>query len=562
MRQTEKLNTEAWAIVFACLLIALYVSPLFILGPNAHIRVHDNLDSNIAWYRVLVQSGQWFGSLNSKVNQVINGLPRNTFGTEFSGIVLLHALFPSMQAYAISQTITRIFAFVGMYLLLRTHLVKDRSTWPIRVFVSLAFALTPFWPSGMLSTMGHPFALWAFLNIRERRHTWREWLTLGLLPLYSSLVLGFFFFLVGVCVLWLRDFIIRRNFNLVFLGSIAFMTVVFLLVDYRLLSSLVLTEEPTSRNEFFSSYFSVKQSIKHTFLNFIYGHNHVETLHTKVILPLTLLVLVLIAVIRLRDRTSRLFLLLLGINFALSAWYAFWFNTWWGPLKEQFSILTTFNFARFHFVRPLIIYVGFAVACLILWRMQRLLKWIVIGALSLQLIVLFRANDEIVHRKLHSPTFRQFYAVEQFAAIKQAIGLPQNSYRVASIGLHPAVAQYNGFYTLDTYNNYYPLAYKHHFRLIIANELDKNVILKKYFDNWGGRCYIFVDEVGKKYDYRKNSKKRIQQLDLNTEVFKEMGGRFFFSTLPIMNNEENDLRLMGIFDDDQSAWRIYVYEAL
>lgn len=562
MSMVKKSYAESMAVVFACFLIALYVSPLFILGEDAHIRVHDNLDSNIAWYRVLVRSGEWFGTLNAKVDQIINGLPRNAFGSEFSGIVLLHALFPSMLAYAISQTVTRIFAFIGMYLLLRTYLAKERDTWPIRVFVSLAFALTPFWPSGMLSTMGHPLALWAFLNIRARRNTWREWVTLGLLPLYSNLVLGFFFFLVGVSVLWLRDFIIKRNFNFVFLGSIAFMTAVFLLVDYRLLSSLVLTEEPTSRNEFFNSYFNVKQSIKHTFKNFIHGHNHVATVHTKVILPLTLFVFGLIVVLRLRDRTARLFLLLLGINFSLSAWYAFWFNKWWQPLKEQLSILTTFNFARFHFLRPLIIYVGFALACLILWRIHRFYKWIVIGALSLQLIVLFKANDEIVYRKLNSPSFRQFYAVEQFAVIRQAIGLPQESYRVASIGLHPAVAQYNGFYTLDTYNNFYPLEYKHQFRKIIANELDKNTNLKKYFDYWGGRCYIFADEVGQKYDYRKTSKKQVQHIELNTKIFKEMGGRYFFSAVPILNLEENGLKPVGIFDHEQSAWRIYVYEVL
>ena len=37
--------------------------------------------------------------------------------------------------------------------------------------------------------------------------------------------------------------------------------------------------------------------------------------------------------------------------------------------------------------------------------------------------------------------------------------------------MHPAIAQYNGFYTLDTYNNFYPLA--------INTNLEK--LLKK---NW------------------------------------------------------------------------------
>ncbi|MGM0884596.1 MAG: DUF6044 family protein [Bacillota bacterium] len=560
-QQTMQSSAESKAIAFALLLIAIYVSPLFILGENAHIRVHDNLDSNIAWYKVLVQSGEWFGSVKATIPQVINGLPRNALGTEFSGIVLLHAIFPSMLAYAISQTITRIFAFIGMYLLLKAHLVKEPETWPIRVFVAAAFALTPFWPSGMLSTLGHPLALWAFLNIRARLFSWREWLTLALLPFYSSLVLGFFFFLFAIGMLWLRDIIVKRDLNPVFLSSIAFMTGLFLLIDYRLVFSLVLNDA-TSRNEFISSRLGLWRCVRLTFKNFIYGHHHAATIHTVVILPITLIVFALTAIRRNRDWTERTFLLLLVINLGLSAWYAFWFNKAWQPLKEQISLLNTFNFARFHFLRPLIIYAGFALSCLILWKMGRLGRRLVIGSLCLQMIVLFMANEEIVYRKSKAPTFRQFYAVKQFTDIRETIGLPQNEYRVASIGLHPAIAQYNGFYTLDTYNNFYPLSYKHRFRQIIAKELDKNAKLKTYFDTWGGRCYIFADELGKKYDYRKNSKKKIRHLQLNTKIFKEMGGRFLFSSVPIMNASANRLRLLNVFDNRNSAWRIYVYEAI
>ena len=52
-------------IVTALIIIALFVSPLFILGENAHIRVLDNLDSNFAWYKVLKESGETFGSIEA-----------------------------------------------------------------------------------------------------------------------------------------------------------------------------------------------------------------------------------------------------------------------------------------------------------------------------------------------------------------------------------------------------------------------------------------------------------------------------------------------------------------
>lgn len=558
MKSWTALSQEKKHFWIAFFLLVLYVSPLYILGENAHIRVHDNLDSNIAWYKVLKESGQLFGSIDAVIPQIINGLPRNAFGTEFSGIQWLHQLLPSMIAYAISQTITRIVAFLGMYLLLKRHFIKSEKTYQITVWVSLAFALTPFWPSGMLSTLGMPLALWAFLNIREGKHTWKEWLTLLLLPFYSSFVLGFFFFLVAMGLLWLRDWFVKKKMNGVFFSSIAFMTSIYLMIEYRLVYSLVFPEAPTSRNEFVSSTLGFWHTIRLVFKNYFLGHTHVLTLHTLVIVPLSFLALFWIWRNNVRGTTEKRFLYLFILNFVLSIWYAFWFYKGWEPIKEQVSLLNTFNFARFHFLRPLIIYMMFALGAYILWEKGKGWKKFVQICLIVQILVLFAANDEIVYRD--RPSFKQFYATAQFQEIEHYIGKPQSSYRVASIGIHPSIAQYNGFYTLDTYNNFYPLTYKHQFRKIIEKELDKNHTLKKYYDTWGGRCYIFVSELGKKYEFKKDSKVKIKHLQLNMNVFKQMGGQYIFSAIPIMNAEENGLILKKEFNQKDSAWSIYLYE--
>ncbi|MBM7656232.1 hypothetical protein JOC76_005793 [Neobacillus cucumis] len=49
---------EKTYILVALIIITLWVLPYFILGPQAHMRIQDNLDSNIAWYKVLNDSGQ------------------------------------------------------------------------------------------------------------------------------------------------------------------------------------------------------------------------------------------------------------------------------------------------------------------------------------------------------------------------------------------------------------------------------------------------------------------------------------------------------------------------
>jgi hypothetical protein len=553
-----KIN-ERTQIVIAMVIIAAYLSPLFLLGENAHIRVHDNLDSNLAWYKVLSESGQMFAALEGTIPQVINGLPRNALGTEYSGIVWLHHLFPTMIAYALSQAITRFIAFFGMYLLLKKHFIAQQNWTFLCVGVSLAFSLTPFWPSGMLSTLGMPLALWAFLNIRKGERSWKNYAVLTLLPLYSSFVLGFFFFLFALGLFWLVDVIRGKGLNLKYLFSIAYMTLIFLLIEYRLVGSFLFSTEPNSRDEYFHARLSFLRSIRLTFKNFVLGHTHVMTVHGLVILPVLLLALYIIVIKKLWRAENR-FWMLFALNFILSTWYAFWFYKGWLPLTERFHFLDTFNFARFHFLRPLIIYIGFALGLRILLQYYESLRPVVYFFIAAQILVLFAFNDEVIHSR--KPSVKEFYAVEQFEDIKEFIGKPVEEYRVASIGIHPAISQYNGFYTLDTYNNFYPLTYKYKFRRIIEKELEKNKTIRTYFDEWGGRCYIFTAELGKHYMFKKNSKKRLKNLELNTEAFKELGGKYILSAIPIDNAEENHLLLEKIFVDKNSAWKIHLYKAL
>ncbi|SIS48138.1 DUF6044 family protein [Salimicrobium flavidum] len=134
-------------------------------------------------------------------------------------------------------------------------------------------------------------------------------------------------------------------------------------------------------------------------------------------------------------------------------------------------------------------------------------------------------------------------------------------YRVVSIGMHPAVSQYNDMHTLDLYAPVYPLSYKHEFREVIAGELEKNASLENYVDTWGGRLYVFVDELGENYRFTKEDDKTVADLQFNTEKFKEMGGDYVLSAVEIENAEENNLELLKVFESDESAWRIHLYQA-
>jgi hypothetical protein len=550
---------ERRLIIIALAVLAIYLSPLFILQENAHIRVHDNLDSNLAWYRVLAKSGKMFGPINGIIPQIINGLPRNAFGTEYSIIVWLYALFPTMVAYGLSQALTRVFAFFGMYLLLKKHFLRDERWMFLQIATSLAFALTPVWPSGMLSTLGMPLALWAFLNIREGQGSWKEYAVLTFLPLYASIVLGFFFFLSAMAILWLWDVGKEKGLNLRFLLAIVYMSAIFMLVEYRLVYSFLFTTEPNSRDEYFHAQLGFWRAMRLTIKNYVVGHTHVMTVHTLFILPATFIAMFFVMTKRLWKQ-EKVFVFLFVLNFGLSLWYAFWFYEGWLPLTKRFHFMDTFNFARYHFLRPLVIYAGFALALKVLTlqgqNWAKTAKWVAI----LQILFLGLFNDEI-HYHL-KPTVKEFYAEDLFKEIKEHIALPQEKYRVASIGIHPAISQYNGFYTLDTYNNFYPLTYKHQFRKMIEGELAKNNTVRTYFDQWGGRCYLYTAQLGKRYMIKKDSKQHLKNLQLNTGLFKKMGGRYIFSALPIENADQNHLILDKVFNSKASAWTIYLYKTM
>lgn len=148
------------------------------------------------------------------------------------------------------------------------------------------------------------------------------------------------------------------------------------------------------------------------------------------------------------------------------------------------------------------------------------------------------------------------------AAIFKETGRTQEEYRVASLGMCPAVALEAGFYCIDGYSNNYSLEYKHKFRKIIEKELEECPGMKAYFDDWGSRCYLFTKESQNYYYLAKDADFRYESLELNTEKMKGMGCEYLFSAAEI--KEENagrmGMELFGVFETEESYYRVWVYE--
>ncbi|HET7577643.1 MAG TPA: DUF6044 family protein [Bacillales bacterium] len=580
---TDFIRKRIWMIL-ALFFIIVYLSPLLILGKDAHVRVHDQLDSTVVWYKILADSGKIFAANDAPIPNIMNGLPRESLGSQFKLWVLLFVWFPPFVAYTINAALLRLVAFFGMYLLLTKHVLSRNSSPTVRseslpdsgdAFIkagaSLCFALLPFWLPGCLSIAGIPLATYAFLNFRKREATQKDWLIIVLLPFASSFILSFFFFLAVMGVIWLIDWVKTRHSNWRLFSAIAIMTAVYLAKDYRLVLGVLLGHGFTPhRVEFDRGHSTLVHTLKHALLNFAEGQTHTYTIQYVVILWVALFFFfwaVFKWFLRLRaahapiDQNEKKLVIMVFLTGAFALWYNLWY--WQGlfPLKATFKIAREFNFARLMFLNPILWYLIFAV-CLVLitTKWKRAGKPIAMVLLAIQLVVLFKHNHEPKYRGYDMPSWREFYSPKLFHSIQDFIGLDPSTYRVVSIGIHPSISQYSGFYTLDSYVTLYPLEYKHKFRQIIAPELAKNKTLRSYFDDWGSRCYIFVDELGKNYFFYKSKHKIIHHLDLNTKAMKNMGGKYILSAVKIANARDNHLKLLHIFENQVSIWRIYLYQ--
>lgn len=539
---------------FSLIILAIYLLPLVYFGEDAYILIHDNLDSNVVWYKTLVEGNLLFSDNYAKIAMFMDA-PRVSFGNELNVIMWLYTFFEPYTAYMINKIMMHIIAFFGMFILLNRYIFEEQNEQKYSLLVALLFSLLPFWPSAGLSISGLPLITYVFLNIRNGIEAKKEWFIIILFPFYSSFVLSMMFYIVFIGLLYLWD-MFRKKITLKFTIAICIFTLLYLGINYRLFEVFIFNSSFMShRIERVSEYYGFIEALVISLKHFIFGQYHAHSVHI-IFLPFIFIIFSLNLISKNRDK---LLVMLFILNIFISLWYGFWNYAGWASLKESISLFNSLNLSRFHFLTPLLWYVLLALALKYYIRNYKFNVLIVIFLFSTSISVLFFKSHFINEYRTNNITYKQFYAENLFHKIDLKINKEKREYKVVSIGLHPAVARYNGFYTIDGYLANYPLEHKKEFRSIIEVELEKNTKLKKNFDTWGNRCYVYVDDIG--YDFiRKKDEVFSISPQLNTDTLYQMGGRYIFSTYPMTNAVENNLLLIDLFKDKDSAWDIYVYE--
>jgi hypothetical protein len=610
-------NGSIKSVSFTIALLALfvYLVPLFL--PCLHVPVYDNLDSNVVWYKILAHSGQIFAPNSTVIPNMMNGIPRASYGSELDLLLWLYYFFDAKTAFIINETSIHIIAFIGSWLLSVYVLAKepDHIKYPIAATVTLYFATLPFWSGAGASIASLPLTAYVLLRIRNKEDNVRHWLYLLFIPFYSSFILVYMFFIIASGCYWLYLFITKHPARKRFFIAVALLTILFLLKNYRLIDTMFIHPVFTSHRVEFNVYFAetLKKAYELAVIKFLEGNAlHADTLQFPYILPLAFIALLLgMSHFKTTHRTAAIFWILFGIALVtdvpgpllahryivpivfLFALFAFikhkdsrriggWFLLiilvdmfaiifQYQGFKELTTIIPLFkslNLIRIYFIQPLF----FIFLLIETWRLYFHRFAYTRYALIAFAIAQFSYAVQYSYYQCRSfenrLSFDEYYAPKLYANIKDDLkkrfpNKTLRNIRVVHYGLEPAVSLYNGLYTVDGYSVNYPLSYKHRFEKVFA-PLFKVPVLKASLDlyrDWGSKVYLLgINSSPEYYRIFLDANRSVPSTGFNADVTAlcELHTDVVISAYPIRMAEKRHLQLFAHYQG--SFWKLWLYE--
>ncbi|WP_375437279.1 DUF6044 family protein [uncultured Hymenobacter sp.] len=557
--------------LLALLGLLLFLLPFAVLQDHSYITIDDNLEAEFAIPYLLVQQKVALDYRPAVVlPAVMNGLPRNAARSGLNVTVGLFELLPPWAVYLVQQALVRLLGLLGMYVLLRWYWLREPHQQAAAAGVALSWALLPLYTMYGLSVLGQAGLLLAFLELRRGPGRWWHWLLIGAFPVWSIFAFVGPFVLAALGLLVLYDGWQTRRLNGRLVAGLLLLLGMYLVVEWPLFYSLLIAKQfVPHRLEFDMQRITpmgLLDGLRSTTQFFLVGQYHASRF-------LRLAELLAVAVVILRapagqriKQLGRFGPWLLGL--AGLALFSGFYPQVVAVVQTWLPAVGAFNFGRFHFLSSLL---WFVVLALALRHLPARWQVVVIG---LQLLVGLGMNAEWLNNlreltgrpRAQEPNYAAYVSAPLFRQVQQTIrqqtGLRPAQYRVACLGFPPAVAQLNNFYTLDSYQNNYPLSYKRAFRPLIAGELAKSPSLRSYFDAWGNRCFLFSAELGKDFRVGAFQHRVVRDFTFDPSTFRKLRGRYVLSAAQLAQPARSGLRSVGVFSQSEAYWRIYLYEVI
>jgi hypothetical protein len=555
-------------------------------GESGYCRLHDNMDSLLPI--VVAQCNQsdtiFDIFFTSPIKAVMCG---NGYCEVPKVIILLNYIFGVVNGWAVNCFCVRCIAYFGMYLLLSKHLIKGKKSQPLVVIVSFCFAIFPSAEIYGMGIVGYPLLLYSLINLYRKRAQRSHWIILSFSPFYMVLPLGLLFFIICLLQWWVIDLIIYRRFHVmlsvgisVLLLSTAFnnMTMISRSLDKNYVS------HRTEWSEYSRTSFEISKTLSQwKTLILSSSRSYDEDIFSQPIKYFWLSVMLSILIMLKNEKINRKFVLFFLIFMWLNLMQTF---DWRGCFYYFTGHFAPMVQTRFYFLFPFCYFIIFALCLESVRRFFSFRISFILIAFFVAIFcysVLLRYNNSpycgyywaefksnyITHRSLpdkcRNSNIKFLLRTDLYEAIKDHIGKPQNTYRIGTIAtryLHPMSAVVSGFYTIDGYVNDYSLEYKKNFRKIIDIELEKSVTeeylwsCKKYYDDWGSRCYLFTPcYITPQY----SEMSKYVNLEFDTKTLVSLNCQFLITEFPIENCEKTGLIFEKDFHNSTLNYSLYLY---
>ncbi|MDR0827113.1 MAG: DUF6044 family protein [Desulfovibrio sp.] len=562
--------------------ISLHSRAYFLDWPNIPIHIHDFLDMLFPWKHlgagILFNSEEFRSFIPARLTGMGNYLNLHLGGFFF-------ALFsPPQAALLIHKISCHFLGFAGMYLLLGRIIPANRRKSLFCAFFALQFALLPLYYDQITftSTAIIPFLAWALLSIALDGWNVRRALVLVLCPFFSFLLHApiFLFALYAVFLIYrqCRGHSMKNG-----LAALALCLGLYLISHYDyVLMSVGYDGFALNRADYLLAALNRPQdytlalAVQKTLTMLIDGQYHVNTFQRQVLLPVCAAVFIVNCLASGKMRSladeklsyARKIQIVLFLTIIFCAFTQGLFA--WLPIvriKESLPIVSMIKM-RFWYLNQILWYSCFAIACwellCLIYRLapastpKGLLTALLFLVASAQFVIIeLRSTDTMPKTE---SSFQQFFAPELFARVSASIPENKKDFRTVTFGMSPTISSFNGFRGIDLYEPTYSLDHKREFRKIIAAELEKDPVIREYFDDWGSRCYIFQAHA---LDWMRNESKA-QHVDLNYEQLRQMNVSYIVSSVAMDTENSADIELVSItprLSPQESYWEnIYVYK--
>ena len=567
---TEKNNLLpifTWVSAFGLLLA---VQALRLINfDSINVEVHDNLDSVHVWLSVLNQYELFFAANNVSV-PFLGGISRGFLPSELQVANLLYYFYDPLVAHHINYSLKLIIGTFSFYILGRYLFGYNSNFQSYGPIVSLAYALLPGYENLFIAQASIPLIVYLYLKTLNTKHKHYLLFLLAIIYPFLSEFSRYGIFICGLCFFSTLYLAIKRDRR--WLSSLLFLVCLvlgYVISDYRVFYTMLFLGEETIRSSMIKPNHNFFRGVLEVGFR---GQYHAQSLHQFIILPILLFSFYLVRneIINLQsNKTSLEIRVILSCAIFITA-HSIIFGLYGIEslrllVYELVPPLTGFNFSRFIWFNPLLWYLIFSASLLIISLRFNQASAISIASVQLALVFFYPSygNDFANTIKCRyitdchsSPTYREFFSGDFFQEIKEDINYSGEA--VVAFGFHPSVLSFNGFYTLDGYHNAYSLEYKTRFRKIIAPSLDRSESYRRYFDNWGGRAYLFADAV----DFKPNRDPRRETLDIPLDILaaKKENLVYVFSLYRLNISKVDDIKLVKNYANDESFYNIFLYK--